>query len=161
MEYMTCKEVLMTVVTSTEFVKNFGRLSLEAQREPVAITSHGHISGYYVSKYEYERLLSLSAISYRSIRETVLAQKKAILDLAKKRKALRIRLFGSVAAGTDTPKSDIDFLVEFPKDYDLLKHRVGLAGDLEDLLGRRIDLIVEAEMNPEFSPSILAGAMDL
>ena len=49
----------MVQVTATEFAKNFGRYREEAQREPVAITSHGRTSGYFVSPYEYAELVRL------------------------------------------------------------------------------------------------------
>jgi PHD/YefM family antitoxin component YafN of YafNO toxin-antitoxin module len=51
----------MVRVTATEFAKNFGRYREEAQREPVAITSHGRTSGYFVSPYEYAELVRLRA----------------------------------------------------------------------------------------------------
>ena len=38
----------MVAITATEFAKSFGRYKEEAQREPVAITSYGCISGYFV-----------------------------------------------------------------------------------------------------------------
>jgi PHD/YefM family antitoxin component YafN of YafNO toxin-antitoxin module len=43
----------MTVVSATEFVKNFGKYGDEAQREPIAITNYGRVSGYYMSAVEY------------------------------------------------------------------------------------------------------------
>jgi PHD/YefM family antitoxin component YafN of YafNO toxin-antitoxin module len=49
----------MTAVTATEFAKAFGRYKEEAQREPVAITSYGRVSGYFVSAREYEELQRL------------------------------------------------------------------------------------------------------
>ncbi len=49
----------MSAVTATEFAKGFGRFKEEAQREPVAITSYGRISGYFVSAHEYEELRRL------------------------------------------------------------------------------------------------------
>lgn len=51
----------MFSVSATEFVKNFGRFSLEAQREPVAVTNHGRVAGYFISSHEYEALLQLKA----------------------------------------------------------------------------------------------------
>ncbi len=39
----------MVVTTATDFAKRFGRYKKEAQREPVAIKSHGRVSGYFVS----------------------------------------------------------------------------------------------------------------
>ena len=55
----------MVRVTATEFAKNFGRYREEAQREPVAITSHGRTSGYFVSAYEYAELVRLRAYDRR------------------------------------------------------------------------------------------------
>ena len=55
----------MVRVTATEFAKNFGRYREEAQREPVAITSHGRTSGFFVSAYEYAELVRLRAFERR------------------------------------------------------------------------------------------------
>ena len=58
----------MTPVTATEFAKSFGRYKEEAQREPVAITSYGRISGYFVSAREYEELRRLRKFERRVYR---------------------------------------------------------------------------------------------
>ena len=58
----------MVRVTATEFAKNFGRYREEAQREPVAITSHGRTSGYFVSPHEYAELERLRAYERRVYR---------------------------------------------------------------------------------------------
>jgi PHD/YefM family antitoxin component YafN of YafNO toxin-antitoxin module len=55
----------MAAVTASEFAKSFGRYKEEAQREPVAITSYGRISGYFVSAHEYEELQRLRAFERR------------------------------------------------------------------------------------------------
>ena len=46
----------MTAVTATEFAKAFGRYKEEAQHKPVAITSYGRVSGYFIAAREYEEL---------------------------------------------------------------------------------------------------------
>lgn len=46
-------------VPASEFTKNFGRYRMQAQREAVAVTTHGQISGYFVSAHEYEELMRL------------------------------------------------------------------------------------------------------
>jgi len=51
----------MVATTATEFAKRFGRYKEQAQREPVAITSHGRVSGYFVSAQEYAELERLRA----------------------------------------------------------------------------------------------------
>jgi PHD/YefM family antitoxin component YafN of YafNO toxin-antitoxin module len=41
-------------VPASEFTRNFGRYRMRAQRNPVAVSSHGQITGYFVSPDEYE-----------------------------------------------------------------------------------------------------------
>jgi len=47
------------------------------------------------------------------------AQRAAISDLAQHYGASHIPVFVSVARGEERPDSDIDFLVELPRGYDL------------------------------------------
>ncbi|HTY48792.1 MAG TPA: hypothetical protein VMB48_03775 [Steroidobacteraceae bacterium] len=76
----------MSAVTASEFAKSFGRYKEEAQREPVAITSYGRISGYFVSAHEYEELRRLREFERRVYRlkglpkEIVRAIKTARMD---------------------------------------------------------------------------------
>ena len=44
----------MREVPATEFTRNFGRYREIAQREPIAVTSHGRATGYFVSAVDYE-----------------------------------------------------------------------------------------------------------
>jgi hypothetical protein len=41
-------------VPASEFTRNFGRYRMRAQREAVAVSSHGQITGYFVGPVEYE-----------------------------------------------------------------------------------------------------------
>lgn len=50
---------MVDVVPASEFTKNFGRYKMRAQREAVAVSSHGQIAGYFVAAHEYEELLKL------------------------------------------------------------------------------------------------------
>jgi len=56
----------MVAVTATEFAKNFGRYKEEAQREPVAITSYGRTSGYFLSSHEFNEYQRLKAYARRA-----------------------------------------------------------------------------------------------
>ncbi|MFO1466771.1 MAG: hypothetical protein U1F35_10090 [Steroidobacteraceae bacterium] len=58
----------MVAITATEFAKNFGRYKEAAQREPIAITSYGRTSGYFVSAHEYSELQRLRALERRAYR---------------------------------------------------------------------------------------------
>ena len=41
-------------VPASEFTRNFGRYRMRAQREAIAVSSHGQITGYFVGPEEYE-----------------------------------------------------------------------------------------------------------
>lgn len=88
-------------------------------------------------------------------------QKALIEKLSKEFGAKRIRVFGSVARGEETPDSDIDFLVDFPQGYDLLRQRLPLAERLNELLGRQVDLVPEHELSIYIRDQVLAEAVEL
>jgi hypothetical protein len=67
----------MTAVTATEFARGFGRYKEEAQREPIAITSYGRISGYFVSAREFAELKRLREFERRVYRTKNLPPKLA------------------------------------------------------------------------------------
>ncbi len=51
----------MITVPATEFSKNFGRYREMVQREPVAVTSHERVTGYFVSSSDYEEFMRVKA----------------------------------------------------------------------------------------------------
>ena len=63
------------------------------------------------------------------------------------RRAGNVRVFGSVALGTDVGASDIDLLVTFDEDASILD-AAGLVLDLERLLGRRVDVLSDRAEGP-------------
>ncbi len=69
--------------------------------------------------------------------------------------ARRIRVFGSVVRGEETADSDVDFLVDFPEGYDMFGQRLPLAEKLAALIGRRVDLIPEHELNAHIRDRVL------
>jgi predicted nucleotidyltransferase len=80
---------------------------------------------------------------------------EAIRALAREFEVVRLDVFGSVCTDEfDPERSDIDFLVEYPDDYDFgpWDARLNqLPSALADLLGRRFDLIeVRALQNAWF-----------
>ena len=89
------------------------------------------------------------------------AQKGAIAALGNQYGARRIRVFGSVARGEDRPDSDVDFLVDFPRGYDLFAQRLPLAERLADLLHRRVELVPEHELNRHIRDRVLDEAVEL
>ena len=55
------------------------------------------------------------------------ANRELIAEAGRQFGARRIRVFGSAARGEETPDSDIDFLVDFPRGYDVFLQRLPLA----------------------------------
>lgn len=87
------------------------------------------------------------------------SKNEALAHLCRQYDVSRLELFGSAARGTDfdPQKSDFDFLVEFKPDSSLspLKQFFGLAQELEELLGRHVDLVEAASVkNPFVQASI-------
>ena len=87
------------------------------------------------------------------IRELLADKRDDIIAIARKHGARNIRVFGSVARDDATEHSDIDLLVCFdgPADFDRF---MDLKLFLEDLLGRRIDLVTERALREEIRTHI-------
>jgi hypothetical protein len=45
---------MTTTVPASEFTRNFGRYRMQAQREAVAVSSHGRVTGYFIGPDDYE-----------------------------------------------------------------------------------------------------------
>lgn len=87
----------------------------------------------------------------------------ALPDLARRWKLREVAVFGSIARGDDTPESDLDLLVTF-EDGALwsLLDLATLKVELEDLTGRRVDLVERAALaNPYRRRAILRDARTL
>lgn len=83
-----------------------------------------------------------------------------ILERAARHGARNVRLFGSAARGEATVDSNFDFLVDMEKGRTLLD-LTGLHQDLEDLLGRHVDVVTERGLSPYMKDRILAEAVPL
>ena len=91
----------------------------------------------------------------------VLFEKKSIIkEIAKKHGAYDIRVFGSVSRGDDKGDSDIDFLVKTTKKTSSW-FPGGLITDLEDILGRKVEVVTEKGLNSLIRDQVLADATPL
>jgi predicted nucleotidyltransferase len=67
----------------------------------------------------------------------------------------RIGLFGSFVRGDNNSDSDIDFLVDFYKEKKTLHNLIYLGDYLEDLFGRKVDLVTPQGLSKYIGPRIL------
>jgi len=83
-----------------------------------------------------------------------------ILRIAERHGAHNVRVFGSVVWGEAGPESDVDFLVEMEPARSLFD--LGeLLMDLEELLGRKVDVVTEASIYWLLRRRILSEARPL
>lgn len=83
--------------------------------------------------------------------------KEEIVALCKKHGIVRLELFGSAATGKFNPEtSDLDFIADLGEYTAGIASRfIGFANDLEELLGRRVDLLTSQPIkNPYLKRSV-------
>ncbi|PWR69707.1 nucleotidyltransferase family protein [Methanospirillum lacunae] len=95
-----------------------------------------------------------------SMYDDVIRRKEAIQKVAAIHGARKIRIFGSVIRGEDTPESDLDLLVEFEPGRSLIDH-IALIQDLQDLLERNVDVVTENGLNTYIRDQIIQEAIPL
>ena len=88
------------------------------------------------------------------------SRRTEILEVARKRGARNVRIFGSVARGDAGPNSDVDFLVELEPGRGLLDH-AGLMLDLRALLGCDVDVVTDRGLRPRIRDRVLLEAVPL
>ena len=92
------------------------------------------------------------------IDEVIQPKRELIRRIAERHGALNVRVFGSVARGDAGEQSDVDSLIEtgpstsawFPG---------GLIADLEDVLGRRVEVVTERALEPHLLERVLREAV--
>ena len=92
--------------------------------------------------------------------DLVATKREQILRVARRHGVTRVRLFGSMARGDAGPDSDVDLLVEvgpapspwFPG---------GLVDELEELLGRRVQVVTERGLDVLLRDRVLREAVPL
>lgn len=75
-----------------------------------------------------------------------------IIDLLRKyfstQPVLKAWLFGSFSRGEETQDSDVDIIVSLDKSEPIGLKFFGMWSDLEELLGRKVDLVSEGTLLP-------------
>jgi hypothetical protein len=93
---------------------------------------------------------------------TLVQSKQEIIDiLSRHRTRLRnlgvvqIGLFGSFVRGQQRVDSDVDVLVKFNPDQKTFENLMRLSTLLEELLGRRVEVVTTEALSPYIGPHIL------
>jgi len=81
-----------------------------------------------------------------------------ILRVAHRHGAKSVRVFGSYARGDERPESDVDFLVDMEG---RLLQRIALIQDLEDMLGRKADVVTEQGLHWYIRERVMKEAVPL
>jgi uncharacterized protein len=93
-------------------------------------------------------------------RSPVRLKRAQILEIAAQNGVKRLRVFGSVARGTEDEQSDVDFLVELAPDRSLLDLGNFLY-EVRSLLGKEVDVVTEKGLQHRIRDRVLAEAVDL
>lgn len=72
----------------------------------------------------------------------------------------RLRIYGSVGRGEASSDSDVDLIVDFEKKPSLLGV-VNIQNQIQDILGRKVDMMIEDELHPALKDKILEEARDV
>ena len=87
-------------------------------------------------------------------------RREDILRTANKHGAYHIRIFGSVARGDFKSDSDVDFLVKLEPGRSLFDLG-GLLIDLQNMLGRHVDVVTEAGLRSRIRDQVMQEAVPL
>ena len=93
-------------------------------------------------------------------KDAIHEKREEIIRVAARHGATGIRLIGSVARGEARPDSDIDLLVTWSEDSSLLD-QAALTLELENLLGRKVDIASDGWVKPSIRASVYRDAIAL
>lgn len=86
--------------------------------------------------------------------------RERMLELARRHGLGNVRIFGSMARGKASHESDVDVLVELQEGTSGLALG-GLPMDLQELLGRRVEVVTERALHPRIRDRVLREAVPL
>jgi predicted nucleotidyltransferase len=94
------------------------------------------------------------------INEILKEKREEILKTARRHGARNVRVFGSVARGEAGPESDVDLLVEVAPDHTPF-FPGGLIADLEELLGKKVQVVTQEGLHWYIRDRVLEEAVPL
>jgi len=92
--------------------------------------------------------------------EALAAHRNQIREIVSAHHASNARVFGSVAAGTDTETSDLDILID-PTSETTLFDIGAIRYKLKQLLGISVDVLTPRALPEKFRQSVIEGALPI
>lgn len=86
--------------------------------------------------------------------------RERIQEIAVRHGARNVRVFGSLARGSGGEDSDLDLLISLEEGRSLLD-LVALKHELEDVLGRPVDVVTDRSLSPHLRDQVLREAVAL
>ncbi len=94
------------------------------------------------------------------IDDIITGKREEILEAAARHGARGLRIFGSFARGEAGPDSDVDVLIDLEPGRSLFDAG-GLLMDLQDILGRKVDVVTEGSLHWYIRDRVLNEAVPL
>jgi predicted nucleotidyltransferase len=110
------------------------------------------------SQPEVSRLLRFQGAS--PLARRLAANRRDVSRIARRHGATNVRVFGSVARGTDNPNSDIDLLVDLAPGMGLFA-LARLEFELGELLDARVDVSPARSLRANLSEQVMSEAVPL
>ena len=100
----------------------------------------------------------MSSAALRSVLPESVAARVRVLG--ERHGILNIRVFGSIARGDAAPESDIDLLVDYVPGHGGFAF-VEFCDEVEELLGRKVDVVTEKSLHPVIRDKVLRQAIPI
>ena len=97
-------------------------------------------------------------MNLQEIKQTL---KERMPEIREKFGVKNLYIFGSYVRGEQTPESDIDILVEFEKGKKTFDNYMDLKFYLEDLLGKKVDIVIKESVKPKLKKYIYEEAVSV
>jgi len=98
--------------------------------------------------------MAMTVITKEEVLERIRTSKDRLAALG----VCSIGLFGSFERGDHNPTSDIDLLVEFEEEKHTFDNFMEVSFLLEELLGRKVEILTPESLSPHIGPRILEEA---
>jgi len=157
---MSTNGAISTVALARDDLSRTLRRFRAGDLEPVVLGSHRKPEAVILPYATYLDGGAIRDATSAPTLERLRGRRRLILRLAALAHLDGVRVTGSVARGTATPESDVDLIVD-PQPGASLFDLAQFADDLEQLLGRPVDVLSARSLDPIADAALLADAVPL